>query len=234
MSQQLKILFGLQCLLALLVACGPYSPIVDSKKDVQRLAPSEEVIRCRGLSDEDIPSLTHLPRLKQLYFGAGHLAGPAKITDKGLARLAQLDLPRLENLSLGYCSNITDRGLLDVSTMQTLTMLSLSFCPKITDTGLAYVSRMKKLNWLHLAVCPQITDAGLPTLLAMTNLIALDLRGCPAITDRGLEHLAAKTNWQVIMLGGCPNVTVEAVERLQRALPNARVKKDEKEWSHHK
>jgi hypothetical protein len=234
MSQQFKIFFGLHCLLALFVACGPYSPIVDSKKDVQRLAPSEEVIRCRGLSDEDIPSLRHLPRLKYLQFGAGHLATPAKITDKGLARLAQLDLPRLEHLDLGHCSNITDRGLLDVSTMQKLTLLNLSFSPKITDAALFYVSKMENLNWLSLMGCPQITDACLPTLLAMTNLMALDLRGCPAITDRGLAHLASKTNWQTIMLGGCPNVTVEAVEALQRALPNARVQKDEKEWSHHK
>jgi hypothetical protein len=68
----------------------------------------------------------------------------------------------------------------------------------------------------------------------MTNLTALDLRGCIGITDKGLESLAAKTNWQTIMLGGCPKVTTEAVGRLQRVLPNAKVEKDEREWSFHK
>jgi UDP-N-acetyl-D-mannosaminuronic acid transferase (WecB/TagA/CpsF family) len=68
----------------------------------------------------------------------------------------------------------------------------------------------------------------------MTNLTGLDLRGCIGITDAGLEHLAAKTNWQTIMLGGCPNVTTNAVSKLQRALPKAKIAKDEREWSFHK
>ena len=209
MNQGLKLLFGFHCLLVLLVACGRYSPIVDSKADVQRLAPSEEVIRCRGLSDADISSLKHLPRLKTLQFGAGHLVTPAKITDEGLARLAAIKFERLETLSLGYCSNIT-------------------------DAGLAHLTKMDSVRWLSLMVCPGITDDGLTILLSMTNLTGLDLRACPAITDKGLEHLAAKMNWQTIWFGGCPNVTVEAVKKLQRALPNVEVRKDEKEWSYHK
>jgi len=213
--------------------CGKYSPVVDSKKDVERLAVSEPIVRARTLPDEDIASLARLRQLEQLDFDSGYASYEAKITDNGLIRLAQLNLPRLKSLSLGHCSNITDRGLFAVSRMQTLTDLMLWYCPEITDAGLEHVSKMPKLKWLSLMGCPHVTDAGMPALLAMTNLTAVDLRGCPAITDSGLEHLGAKTNWQTIMLGGCSNVTVEAVLRLQRALPNADIKKDEREWSWH-
>ena len=213
--------------------CGKYSPVVDSKKDVERLASSEPIVRARTLPDAEIASLTRLRQLEQLDFSSGYASYKAKITDKGLGELAQLKMPRLKSLNLGYCSNISDRGLLAVSTMQTLTDLMLWYCPEITDAGLEHVSKMSRLKWLSLMGCARVTDAGMPSLLGMTNLTALDLRGCPAITDRGLEYLAAKTNWHTIMLGGCSNVTAEAVLRLQRALPNADVKKDEREWSWH-
>jgi hypothetical protein len=36
------------------------------------------------------------------------------------------------------------------------------------------------------------------------------------------------------MFGGCPNVTTNAVAKLQRALPGAKIEKDEREWSFHK
>ena len=217
--------------LIMLSGCGKISPIVASRKDVERLSSSERIVQARGLPDEHIASLARLRHLEQLDFSGGWAVCEARITDKGLKSLAQLDLPHLERLILGHCSHITDNGLLDVSAMQRLTLLNLWHCPQITDAGLPALSRMQNLNWLSLMACPKITDMGLPTLLLITNLTALDLRGCPGITDRGLDYLAAKTNWQTIMLGGCTNVTVEAVERLHRALPHADVRKDEREWS---
>jgi len=67
----------------------------------------------------------------------------------------------------------------------------------------------------------------------MNNLSELDLRGCQGITDRGIADLANMKNLQWIQLGGCLNVTVNGVRKLQRLLPNAKVEKDEKEWSFH-
>jgi hypothetical protein len=199
----------LSFLLVTLKVSAGWPPIVDSKKDVLALSPSTVSVRARGLHDEDIAALSHLPLLEDLDFGGGRAVLAAPITDKGLANLAALDLHRLGYLKLGYCTNITDQGL-------------------------HHIAEMPSVTWLSLEVCPRVTDAGLASLLTMTNLTGLDLRGCVGITDAGLEHLATKTNWQEIWFGGCPNVTTNAVSKLQRALPSAKVDKDDKEWSFHK
>jgi hypothetical protein len=57
-SKLFKMLFGLLCCSALLTACGSYAPVVDSKEDLKRLAPSVRVIRCRGLSSVPTALLT--------------------------------------------------------------------------------------------------------------------------------------------------------------------------------
>jgi hypothetical protein len=161
------------------------------------------------LADSDISSLAHLCQLRTLDFSGGNAVKSASITDIGLARLSKVDLPHLQTLTLGYCADIT-------------------------DAGLVHVGQMHTVSWLSLMACPQITDAGLLRLLTMRSLTALDLRGCPGVTDSGLQPLAVKTNWQTILLGGCSNVTAEGVARLQAVLPNAKVEKDENEWSYHK
>jgi hypothetical protein len=191
-----------------LCGCGSWPPIVDSRRDITRLSSTEPSVRARGLPDTDIPALGDLRELRILDFSGGNAVMPARITDEGLARLAELDLPKLQILTLGYCANITDSGLVHLQRMYTVTYLSFMGCPQVTDRGLQHV-------------------------LPMKSLTGLDLRGCPGITDRGLEILATKTNWQTIHLGGCSNVTAEGVARLQAVAPKARIAKDEKEWSYH-
>jgi len=189
------------------LGCGHYPPSVDSKQDILRLPVSEQSIRARWLADNDIPSLTRFRELRSLDFSSGNAVKEAKITDVGLQKLAKLDLPHLENLVLGWCE-------------------------KITDKGLKHVSQMDSVTWLGLPACPRITDAGLPALLQMKNLTGLDLRGCPGITDAGLNTLARKKNWETIVLGGCPNITAKGVAQLQRALPEANVEKNDVDWSY--
>jgi hypothetical protein len=189
--------------------CGDWPPVVESSADIQQLPVTEPSVRARGLADSDIPSLARLRDLEALDFWGGHAVKEAKITDSGLDELAQLDLPKLESLMFGDCD-------------------------KITDAGMIYLGQMDNVKWLHLVACPHISDAGLRPLLKMKNLVALDLRGCPQITDAGLTVLAEKKDWEQISLGGCPNVSAEAVAELQRALPGARIEKDDQEWSYHK
>ena len=191
-----------------LSGCGHWPPVVNSQHDVERLRFTEPSVRARSLRDSDIPSLGRLHDLHTLDFRGGVLATEMHLTDEGVARISSLDLPRLEALTFG-CS------------------------AKITDVGLTHIEKMHTLTYLSFTACPRITDAGLPRLVTMTNLTDLDLRGCSGITDQGLQILAIKTNWQRIELGGCSNVTAEAVAKLQAALPGAKVKKDEKEWSYH-
>ena len=60
-------------------------------------------IRARWLADSDVPFLARLKGLSTLDFGDGNGVGPAKITHEGLAKLAKVDLPYLETLTLGWC-----------------------------------------------------------------------------------------------------------------------------------
>jgi len=194
----------------LLVApgCGHWPPVVDTADDVKRLPVSEPSVRARGLPDSDIPSLARLRNLRDLDFSGGMAVKEAKITNEGLAQLTRLDLPNLDSLALGWNNKITDAGLDSVCQMHTITMLLLP-------------------------ACPHITDAGLPKLVNAKNLTYLDLRGCSGVTDAGIQQLATKTNWEHIELGGCRNITAQGAAKLQAALPNARVNKNDQEWERH-
>jgi hypothetical protein len=193
----------------LLTGCSHWPPVVESAKEVKRLSKGTEKVRARGLPNDELASLERLQKLHSLNFGGGFKAKGAKIDDEGLAILARLDLPELRMLNLSYNSNITDRGLMEVSRMSGVTSLSLM-------------------------ACPNVTDQSLEVLVGMTNLLWLNLRGCPGVTDAGLNTLAAKTNWAAIQLGGCSNVTDSAVATVQAALPRALVEKNEWEWSFHR
>jgi hypothetical protein len=187
--------------------CGDSPPSVKTKRNIERLPASQPSIGARGLSDNDIPSLARLTELRILDFSRGWGAMPAKITDEGLGELAKLDLPHLETLTLGWCDNVT-------------------------DAGLVHLGRMQTINFLGLPSCPNVTDAGLPHLVHAKNLTTLDLRGNPNITDDGIQRLAVKVNWEWIWFGGCPKITAQGVAKLQAALPNARVEKNDQEWEH--
>lgn len=194
----------------MLGGCGTnLPPIASNRREVQQLDASTAALRIRFLPNGDLPALERLRELDHLDFFGGCAVGPALLNDAGLATLAKLDLPKLNSLSLGYCENIT-------------------------DAGLAHVGQMHTVGWLGLLGSPKVTDEGLPSLLGMKGLRSLDLRGCPGITDKGLEILATKTDWVNVWLDGCPNVTAAGVARLQAALPQAKVTKDDASWEMNK
>ncbi len=205
-----KWLLAISCGTIFLAGCNLEPPVVDSKAAVLQLPASTENIWARSLPDEAFASLSHLPQLNDIDFeaGWGDSNSPVRFSDVGLAVLVSLNLPNLNTLLFGYCTNIT-------------------------DTSLTYVTRLKTVTFLGFIACPRITDNGLQTLVVMTNLVKLDLRGCTNITDKGLDYLAEKSNWQRIELGGCLQVTFDAVTNLQKRFPSAQIKKDEKEWSYH-
>jgi hypothetical protein len=195
-------------LLIVAQGCGRYPPVVDTASDVRHLPASEKSIRARGLADSDIPSIARLRELNYIDFSSGMAVEKAKITDEGLEQLANLDLPHLDTLDLGWCNNITDAGVAHVCRIQTITMLLLTACANITDGAMTQLANTK-------------------------NLTYLDLRGCPGITDRGIQELATKGNLEHIELGGAPNVTAQGVAKLQAALPNTRINKDDQQWKEH-
>jgi hypothetical protein len=187
--------------------CGhPASP--EDAEALRNLPADTRSIAARRLSDDAIPALVRFKHLSFLSFRLGRGGTDARISDVGLSRLAQLDLP-------------------------TLTWLDLASCQNVTDVGLKHVAEIESLERLALNACQGITDEGLRHLATMDHLQLLDLRGCQGISDIGLEELAVMTNLRWLRLGGCENVSEEAVGKLQRVLPNCNVGKDDTEWSQH-
>lgn len=182
------------------------SSIVNNRADLQKRDKSLTQLRARSLSDADIILLQQFSLLDDLDFAAGYKAKHAKLTDAGLKNISELNLPKLEQLMLGYCNNIT-------------------------DDGMRFVATIKTLKYLSLAPCPHITDVGLSNLTSSTSLETLDLRGCTGITDRGLGYLNKMQNLKEIMLGGCIKITSTGMEELRKILPTCKVEKNDREWA---
>ena len=192
----------------LLAGSQAYSASPEDLEWLNDLPADTRAINSRGLSDDAIPALSRFTDLNFLNFRTGWGAEDARITDVGLSRLAEIDLPNLRRLDLGYCQNITDAGLEHVAEIETLNLLFLMACDGITDQGLRHLAKMDHLE-------------------------TLDLRGCKGISDAGLEQLAAMTNLKFLRLGGCKNVSAQAVQKLQQALPGCNVDKNDREWAYH-
>jgi hypothetical protein len=183
-----------------------YSQIVKNSMDLQKRDKSLASLSVRSLSDDEIGMLQQFNQLKDIDFYVGWGVEEAKLTDLGLKKIAELNLPKLE-------------------------MLMLGFCKKITDDGMQFVVRIKNLKYLSLAGCEQITDNGLSKLTASTTIENLDLRGCKGITDRGLGYLKQMPNLRQVLLGGCKNVSSTGIDELRQSLPNCKVTKDDQEWA---
>lgn len=201
-------ILGLLGSFTILAGCGSWPPVLDCEEEVKAVRKDVQEVRVRGLEDGEVATLERLSNLERLDFGSGHAVGEAMISDRGLKTLAGLSLPRLKILSLGYCDGITDRGL-------------------------NHVAEMKSVTWLSLMACRGVTDEGIGNLAPMDNLKGLDLRGCPRVTDSGLVHLAQMDHLRQIWLGGCDRVSMGGVKKLQKALPECLVIKDDLEWSYH-
>ena len=206
-----SVMKGLPFIVALLsltlggcASCFP--PEVRNVEGINRLGRDQEAVRARLLRDDAVPALARLRSLREIDLYGGFKRNALGITDAGLGRLANLQLPQLDHLSLGHSRRITDRGLADVARMSTLRSLGLLNCDRITSKGLA-----------HLA--------------GMVSLRRLDLRGCDGITDEALERLHGMYHLEELELAGC-QVTEQGVRKLQNALPGCRVSKDEQMWAY--
>ena len=190
------------CFLLILALTSGSWPVVENREDILEIDSCVEAIRCRGLSDQDIPALSRLKCLRGLSFGAGHKAVDSKITDHGLKELSKLDLPRLEQLNLSYN-------------------------PAITDKGLYYLKDMVPLKSLILHNCPNISGEGLAVL---TQLRSLHMHGNDQITWSDLKLLKNLKELEILDLSGCSNVSLEDLDKIRELLPDCYVRKNGKAW----
>lgn len=120
-------------------------------------------------SDRGLAAVESMERLTSVWVG-GRPDAPSRITDEGLAVVADLD--DLEELGL-CCSQVTDEGLRHLANLRKLRKLQLSDCA-ITDEGLAHIAHLDNLEWLLLSGT-RVSDAGLQHLTGLKKLSRLDL-----------------------------------------------------------
>lgn len=105
------------------------------------------------------------------------------ITDEGLTNLKDLEM--IEELSLGWCRQISDEGMSILAEQrkrnQTLRVLRLARC-SLSDVGLDHIGKLTNLEELDLNGCVNISSAMLgDTLVKLVHLTSLDVSYCPGI-----------------------------------------------------
>lgn len=98
----------------------------------------------------------NLEKIEVTYSGWMSKSGK-QLDDRGLYNLSN-SCPRLSDLTLRYCTFITDSGLSHLASCSHLSSLKLIFAPRISGCGiLTVVVGCKKLALLHLVRCLNIT-----------------------------------------------------------------------------
>ena len=115
-----------------------------------------------------------------------------QITDYTLQSIAEHFTGRLQSLSLSYCWEISDAGLIAISEHCTnLKSLNLGDCCEITDASIISIStHCTGLQFLNLEGC-QITDASIISISThCTVLQSINLQGCHHITDASVFSIS--------------------------------------------
>ncbi|XVE62090.1 hypothetical protein DITRI_Ditri06bG0091700 [Diplodiscus trichospermus] len=128
-----------------------------------------------------------------------------EIDDRGLKYISRCS--KLSNLKLGICLNITDEGLIYISSgCSKLLELDLYRSAGITDFGiLAIAQGCPGLEMINIAYCKDISDRSLLSLSKCSRLKTLETRGCSLITSFGLAAIAV----------GCKELTKLDVKKCQ-------------------
>lgn len=100
--------------------------------------------------------------------------------------------PRLRNLVLAKCRDITDRSVHAITRLgKNLHYIHLGHCAQITDAAVIQLVKMcNRIRYIDLACCHRLTDASVKQLATLPKLRRIGLVKCQAITDRSILALA--------------------------------------------
>ncbi|XP_072943138.1 uncharacterized protein [Epargyreus clarus] len=122
--------------------------------------------------------------IKRLVFSKTLIDGAA------LKRLSETENLQLESLRVHSCDQLTNTGLLALTTHQTsLRELDIGLCTRVTDQSLVYICKnLVNLEYLNIQRCRAVTDLGIAELKKLTKLKSLNISQCELITKVGLER----------------------------------------------
>lgn len=147
------------------------------------LHPANEALTSLGIR---FPNLT---KIEVIYSGWMSKLGK-QLDDQGLLIVSNNWLS-LTNLTLNYCTFITDTGLSHLAFCSNLSTLKLNFAPRITGSGIfSVVSGCKNMKTLHLIRCINVCSVEwLEHLGKLQILEDLSIKNCRAIGEGDLNKL---------------------------------------------
>lgn len=122
------------------------SDIIREASDLEKRDSTMSFLRVRSLSDNDLYKLQSFKHLERLDFCSGFGVGDAKITDKGLKIISELNLPKLSSLNFCKCDKITDKGIEYLKRMQNLKVVVINECKNVSDSARAELIKKLTVN----------------------------------------------------------------------------------------
>ena len=100
--------------------------------------------------------------------------------------------PRLRNLILAKCRQITDRAVFAITKLgKNLHYIHLGHCARITDLSIeALAKACNRIRYIDLACCVNLTDNSVTKLASLPKLKRIGLVKAAAITDRSIYAMA--------------------------------------------
>jgi Leucine Rich repeat len=129
------------------------------------------------------------------------LRGSQGLTDRGLMQLTNLE--SLEVAKFDNCHSLVGSGFVALASSSRLHSISLANCRRLIDEAVVNISHLVSLENLNLDGCRCITDHSLAAMSSLYNLRKLDLSQCDLITDEGLENLEELDLLEELSLGWC-------------------------------
>ncbi|KAH0607094.1 uncharacterized protein H6S33_003082 [Morchella sextelata] len=173
-----------------------------------------DLYKCHNITDEAIGHLfTQLRQLREL-----RLAYCDLLTDDAFLQLPTRTYDFLRILDLTGCELLTDEAVNKIVTAAPrLRNLVLAKCRNITDKAVTHsvIKLGKNLHYLHLGHCQHLTDRAVQTLVRYCNRIRyIDLACCTHLTDQSVSHLAGLPKLRRIGLVKCQNITDYSIQTL--------------------
>jgi Leucine Rich repeat len=133
-------------------------------------------VSCKFVDDAALAKLPSFPALKELM--------PMDVSDQGFRHVGRCH--QLESLILMYCRGTTDVATEHIQALPNLKKYHAGYT-QITDRTLEMLSSMDSLEELSFEGCKSITDAGLTALASLPRLRELSIGGCPRVTRASIS-----------------------------------------------
>jgi hypothetical protein len=188
-------------------------------RDIRATPSIEYMVVISGLPLGDWPKLGKFSGLEHFRISLDH---SDEVTDAHLLAFSRLNMPKLRQVSLAYCTHVTDLGISYLTNFPAIKGLQL-INTGITDEGLSTVAtRLHNLDGINVRECRSLTPQGF---IGLTNSTVTSVSvSMDMLTQNEFEHIISQvtnvTHWTIADPNGRLNVEslVQLGEKLNRTI----------------